>query len=92
MIDGKLTYEAVAEAHGLEYRPLEELAASRARLGLGSVDGFGLVRRAGQSLTTTHVTPAAKRDHADDPDDDAEESEDGVHPGTRIAAPCRAPA
>jgi hypothetical protein len=23
VIDGKLTYEAVAEAHGLEYTPLE---------------------------------------------------------------------
>jgi hypothetical protein len=25
VFDGKLTYEAVAEAHGLEYSPLEEV-------------------------------------------------------------------
>ena len=25
VLDGKLTYEAVAEAHGLEYQPLEEV-------------------------------------------------------------------
>jgi alanine dehydrogenase len=24
-VDGKLTYEAVAEAHGLEYQPLEDV-------------------------------------------------------------------
>ena len=25
VIDGKITYEAVAEAHGLDYSPLEEV-------------------------------------------------------------------
>ena len=25
VLDGKLTYEAVAEAHGLEYTPLEDV-------------------------------------------------------------------
>ena len=34
-MDGKLTYEAVAEAHGLEYSPLDELPPARAGLGLG---------------------------------------------------------
>jgi alanine dehydrogenase len=30
VVDGKLTYEAVAEAHGLEYTPLEEILAAPA--------------------------------------------------------------
>jgi alanine dehydrogenase len=28
VIDGRITYEAVAEAHGLEYIPLEDVLAS----------------------------------------------------------------
>ncbi len=30
VVDGKLTYEAVAEAHGLEYTPLEDVLAAPA--------------------------------------------------------------
>ena len=30
VIDGKVTYEAVAEAHGLEYTPLEDVLAAPA--------------------------------------------------------------
>ena len=33
VVDGKITYEAVAEAHGLEYTPLEDVAAAGACLG-----------------------------------------------------------
>jgi alanine dehydrogenase len=28
VIDGRITYEAVAEAHGLDYTPLEDVLAS----------------------------------------------------------------
>jgi alanine dehydrogenase len=29
VIDGRITYEAVAEAHGLEYTPLDDALSSR---------------------------------------------------------------
>ena len=29
VLDGRLTYEAVAEAHGLEYTPLEDVLDAR---------------------------------------------------------------
>ena len=61
VLDGKVTYEAVAEAHGLEYTPLEDvlpLAAGLASAGRASA-GFGFGVFAGESLTTTQVTPAA---------------------------------
>ena len=30
VIDGRITYEAVAEAHGLEYTPLEDVLGASA--------------------------------------------------------------
>ena len=39
VLDGKITYEAVAEAHGLEYTPLDD--ALRARCGLARASRRG---------------------------------------------------
>ncbi len=59
VIGGKITYEAVAQAHGLEYTPLADVVLARpsvfgGRLRPVFADGNGL------SLTTTQVTPAAR--------------------------------
>ena len=62
MLDGKITYEAVAEAHGLEYTPLDDVLARLRGLGgrsRGRLPGFRLLRLGRVSLTTSHVTPAA---------------------------------
>ena len=72
VLDGKITYEAVAEAHGLEYTPLDDVLPLAAGVSLlrasASAAGFGFF--AGESRTTSHVTPAASADHADDEDDE----------------------
>ena len=60
---GKVTYEAVAEAHGLDYTPLADVPAARA----------GLARRwsplgffcGGVSRTTTHVIAGGDADDRD---------------------------
>ncbi len=90
VLDGRITYEAVAEAHGLGYTPLDDAlaglsarAASEPRVCAGVAAGLAsstspawadLARRA-QSL------PRGERDHADDEDEQPEQSEDGVQPG-----------
>ena len=80
VLDGKITYEAVAEAHGLELPPARGRPAAIARL-----SGYfaGLIR---------HDEPGHRGgecDHAHDEDQQAEQSEDDVHLRPRIAA-CRA--
>ena len=59
VLEGKITYEAVAEAHGLEYTPLEDvlplLLSRRTRPVRASP-----ASRTGETLTTTQVTAAAK--------------------------------
>ena len=57
MLDGKVTYEAVAEAHGLAYTPLDD-ALHRGALGRGSRLSL-LLRGSGLYRTTSQVTPAA---------------------------------
>ena len=64
VLEGKITYEPVAEAHGLEYTPLERRRSPlarglAARLAAGAFGVFGFF--AGESRTTSHVTPAATR-------------------------------
>ena len=64
VIEGKLTYEAVAEAHGLEYTPLDDvlpLSAVYTRAlasALAAALAFFFVGD-GLICTTSHVTPAA---------------------------------
>src|SRR5205823_4763639 len=57
VLDGKITYEAVAEAHGLDYTPLADLLPlAPVSLGAEPPDFFC----GGVNLTTNHVMPAAK--------------------------------
>ena len=91
-LDGKITYEAVAEAHGLEYTPLEDvLAALGARLGRGLRSRSALLAAlfGGLSLITSERDAGREADDRDDVDDDADEAEDRFHARPRIAA-CRA--
>ena len=63
VLDGKITYEAVAEAHGLEYTPLEDvLAASPSRSCGSSLASSCFWLFDGLSLTTSHVTAGGERD------------------------------
>ena len=79
VLGGRVTYEAVAEAHGLEYTPLADGAGGglglggRRRLGLGA----GLRQRADPDDEPGHAR--RERDHADDEDDEADQTEDVVH-------------
>ena len=57
VLDGKITYAAVAEAHGLEYTPARRRPAARAGLALEGPLGFFW---RGVSLTTSHVMPGGK--------------------------------
>ena len=70
-----MTYEAVAEAHGLEYTPLDERPAA---LRLASAVRLR-ARRVGEIFTTGQVTPAASAITHDDEDGEAEEAEDVCH-------------
>ncbi len=58
VLDGKITYEAVAEAHGLEYTPLDGRPAALAGLGRRRARACSCAPE-GVTLTTSHVTPAA---------------------------------
>ena len=69
VVGGKITYEAVAEAHGLDVHP--------ARDALLAVLGVALLRSARGSgcrrdFTTSHVTPGREGDDADDEDGEAD--------------------
>ena len=65
MLDGKVTYEAVAEAHGLEFTPLDgallagQLAVAPRRARLRAASSSCASPGVGLSLTTSQVTPAA---------------------------------
>ena len=90
VLDGKITYEAVAEAHGLEYTPLEDVLPLTA--GLGPARRRSSASCGGEMRTTTsQVIPAASATMRGDEDDEAEESEDRAHAEPRIAR-CPAPA
>jgi alanine dehydrogenase len=82
VLDGKITYQAVAEAHGLEFHPLDRRpsAASPVQpaLRLRRADAHDEPRRRGREC-----------DHAHDEDQQAQQSEDDIHRRPRIAA-CRA--
>ena len=76
VLGGKITYEAVAEAHDLEYTPLVQ----RPRLAGRCFAGF--VSFVGEMRTTSQVTPAARAITQHDVEGQAEEGEDGVHRGS----------
>ena len=61
VLGGKITYEAVAEAHGLDVHAARRRAARRCgRLGRGLGGSAASLRPGvGLILTTSHVTPAA---------------------------------
>ena len=74
MLGGKVTYEAVAEAHGLDYTPLDDA------LRLALEPGSGLSSsRARADPDDQPGDACGERDHAGDEDGDAEESERGGH-------------
>ena len=63
VLDGKVTYEAVAEAHGLAFTPLDVALAAgwlaAPPLALAGLAGLSLELVSGNSLITPYVTPAA---------------------------------
>jgi hypothetical protein len=58
VLDGKVTYQAVAEAHDLDYAPLGRPPAVAGLTGY-ELSGCGFLSRCGKSCTTSQVTPAA---------------------------------
>ena len=91
VLEGKITYEAVAEAHGLDYTPLEDvlrclLSRRRRRRRLGLLRLLG--RR---DLDDDPGHRGREGDHSGCEDDDPDESEGRVHARPRIArCPARA--
>ena len=61
VLDGKITYEAVAEAHGLEYTPLEDAPAAGR-----STPGAVRLRRAASSASLARAR-AGRRAHVTRP-------------------------
>ena len=60
MLDGKVTYEAVAEAHGLDVHAARRRArAGRLSYSAAGFGGFFFDVASGKSLITPYVTPAA---------------------------------
>ena len=83
VLDGKITYEAVAEAHGLDYTPLEDVLPLARALGrLGSASASSTRRELDDD-------PGHTRGDADDDDDEERrmpsKSEDVLHARPRIA-------
>ena len=80
VLGGRVTYEAVAEAHGLEYTPLD----GRAGRASGLLDcrlGVGLLLL-GRYRADPHDEPGdarRERDHAHDEDRKADETENVLH-------------
>ena len=73
VLHGKITYEPVAEAHDLEYTPLETVLPLTPRLGVG----LRLLR--GREPHHEHRDPRRRADDHCHVDDETEESEDGAH-------------
>ena len=74
----RIVYEAVAEAHGFDYEPLD--ACPLPRLGFGRRSASA--SRAGESRTTEPGDARREGDHSSDVGDEAEQSEDGVASST----------
>ena len=78
-LEGKVTYEAVAEAHGLDYGPARGRPSALARLGLGLGCRLGLLSHAAQDsvgLDDQPRDPCGEPHDADDEDDESEETDE----------------
>ena len=82
VVDGKLTYEAVADAHGLDFTPLEQVVPARARLDAPATEPSGCgLRRA--------VRPCHVNDTQEDHDDQAHTLGDRSRRDARAGRPAR---
>ena len=73
VVEGKITYEAVAEAHNLDYTPLEDVLRWPV---YGVAAGFGFFAAGGLICTTSQVIARRERDDGRDEERDADETED----------------